>query len=101
MHIFAAIADDTRRAVLETLSRGECSVTDLVRRFGTSQPAMSRHLRVLRDQRLVCTRADGQRRMYRIDPRGFRDLDSWLETYRAFWTERLDAFNDFLDQHPD
>jgi hypothetical protein len=39
--------------------------------------------------------------MYRIDPRGFRDLDSWLETYRAFWTERLDAFNDFLDQHPD
>ncbi|HZV79931.1 MAG TPA: metalloregulator ArsR/SmtB family transcription factor [Candidatus Binatus sp.] len=91
MEAFAALADPTRRRIVELLANGERSAGDLARRFTLTQPAISQHLRTLRDAGLVRTRPDAQRRMYSIDPRGLAKIDAWLSRYRAFWTKRLDA----------
>ena len=91
MEAFAALADPTRRRIVELLANGERSAGDLARRFTLTQPAVSQHLRALRDARLVRARPDAQRRMYSIDPRGLAKIDAWLSRYRAFWTTRLDA----------
>lgn len=99
--MFAVLADDSRRAIVESLADAEATVGELTSRFRVSQPAMSRHLRILRDHRLVHARRDGRRRVYAIDPNGFRDIDSWLEPYRAFWGERLASLNEFLDNNPE
>ena len=91
MEAFAALADPTRRHIVELLADGERSAGDLARRFTLTQPAVSQHLRALRDAGLVRTRRDAQRRMYSIDGRGLAKIDAWLSRYRTFWTTRLDA----------
>lgn len=89
----AALADPTRRRILELLTDGEVAAGDLCEEFSVSRPAVSRHLRVLREAGLVRSRVDGQRRLYALDARPLAELDAWLEPYRRFWAQRLDAFD--------
>jgi DNA-binding transcriptional ArsR family regulator len=99
---FAALADPTRRRIVELLADGECSAGDLARRFTLTQPAVSQHLRTLRDAGLVRARPDAQRRIYSIDPRGLAQIDAWLSRYRAFWSTHLDALEQAIhdeDKH--
>lgn len=91
MQAFTALADPTRRRIVELLASRERSAGDLARKFSISQPAVSQHLKALRDAGLVRVRKDAQRRMYSIDGRGLAQIDAWLSRYRAFWTTRLDA----------
>ena len=91
MEPFAALADPTRRHIVELLAGGERSAGDLARRFILTQPAVSQHLRALRDAGLVRARRDAQRRMYSIDGRGLARIGAWLSRYRAFWATHLDA----------
>jgi DNA-binding transcriptional ArsR family regulator len=93
MEALAAIADPTRRELLALLSAGEISAGDLAARFPVSRPAISRHLRVLRDAGLVRARTDGRHRLYALDPGPLRELDAWLEPYRDLWAQRLDALD--------
>lgn len=95
MHAFDVLGDPVRRRILELLADGERSagdVAEVVRgEFGISQPGVSRHLRVLRDNGFATVRADGARRLYAVDPEPLREVDRWLERYRGFWDQRLDA----------
>jgi DNA-binding transcriptional ArsR family regulator len=93
MEAFAALADPTRRRIVELLAGGERSAGDLARRFTLTQPAVSQHLRTLRNAGLVQSRRDAQRRMYSIDGRGLAEIDAWLSRYRAFWSTRLDTLD--------
>jgi DNA-binding transcriptional ArsR family regulator len=86
-----ALADPTRRTIVELLAERELSAGELAARFDTSRPAVSRHLRVLREQGLVTARIEGRRRLYSLDPEPLEELDEWLSHYRRFWTNRLDA----------
>ena len=95
------IAEPSRRRILDALRGGEQPVQVLVRRLAMSQPAVSKHLRVLRDAGLVEVRADGQRRIYRIRPEPLMELDQWLEPYRRMWNESLDRLSDHLDKSTD
>jgi DNA-binding transcriptional ArsR family regulator len=91
---FAALADPTRRAILARLARGEASVTDLAEPFAMSQPAISRHLKVLERAGLISRGRDAQRRPRRLEARPLRAANQWLENYRRFWEMqfgRLDA----------
>ncbi|GAA1540643.1 metalloregulator ArsR/SmtB family transcription factor [Actinomadura kijaniata] len=91
---FAALADPTRRAILARLARGEATVGELVEPFGMSQPAISKHLKVLERAGLVSRRRDAQRRPVRLESAPLREAAGWLEDYRALWEERygnLDA----------
>jgi len=98
MDVFEAVADPTRRAVLELLAARERSAGELVAAFpALTQPAVSRHLRVLRESKLVDVRADGTRRVYSLRPAGLSELDRWIERYRRFWAERLDGLEAHLD----
>src|SRR3954454_7509253 len=89
----AALADPTRRELLALLAEGELAAGDLAARFPVSRPAISRHLRVLREAGLVRSRTDGRRRLYALDPGPLHDLDDWLAPYRRFWAQRLDALD--------
>ena len=91
MNALAALADPTRRRIVELLAEGERSAGELASHFPTSRPGISRHLRVLREHGLVRARAEGQRRLYSLDPAPLGELDEWLQRYRRFWTNRLDA----------
>jgi DNA-binding transcriptional ArsR family regulator len=91
---FAALADPTRRAILARLAKGEASVTDLAEPFAMSQPAISKHLKVLERAGLISRGQDAQRRPRRLEARALRDATAWLENYRRFWEAqfgRLDA----------
>lgn len=91
---FAALADPTRRAILARLARGDASVTDLAEPFAMSQPAISKHLKVLERAGLISRGRDAQRRPRRLEARPLRDATHWLENYRRFWEaqfQRLDA----------
>lgn len=99
--IFEVLAEPNRRRILDLLRQAERPVGDLVRELGTSQPAVSKHLRVLRDAGLVDVRADAQRRLYRINAAPLRAVDEWLAPYRMLWTARLDALEAHLDEMPD
>ena len=98
---FDLLADPTRRRLLEALREGECSVGALVELLRMSQPAVSKHLRILRQAGLASVRKDAQRRIYRLNPEGLRELDEWLEPFRASWRERLDALEDVLSSMED
>jgi DNA-binding transcriptional ArsR family regulator len=100
MLVADAVAEPTRRRLLDVLREGECSVTELAGRLHLSQPATSKHLRVLRDSGLVRVRVDGQRRYYRLDPMPLQALDQWLAPYRQFWTDQLDTLESHLAAHP-
>ena len=92
--IFAALADPTRRAILSRLASGEASVMDLARPFAMSQPAISKHLKVLERAGLISRGQDAQRRPRRLEARPLREATQWLENYRQFWEaqfQRLDA----------
>lgn len=93
MNALVALADPTRRRIVELLAEGERSAGDLAAQFETSRPGVSRHLRVLREQGLVRARGDGARRLYSLDPAPLAELDDWLARYRGFWTNRLDALD--------
>jgi DNA-binding transcriptional ArsR family regulator len=93
-----AIAQPTRRLILDLLREGERPVGDLVDRLGMSQPAVSKHLRVLREVGLVGVRSDAQRRLYRVRPEPLEELDAWLAPYRRMWTDSLDALARHLDE---
>jgi len=97
MHVFVALADQTRREIVEALATREQAVGDLVAQFGLSQPAISRHLRVLREAGLVRVRAAGQRRVYRVDARGLGAIETWLDTHRRKIAKQLDALEGHLD----
>ena len=93
MDALAALADPVRRELVGLLARGELAAGDLADRFPVSRPAISRHLRVLREAGLVTARTDGRRRLYALEPRPLREIDEWLEPYRRFWAQRLDALD--------
>ena len=87
---FELLAEPNRRRILDLLRDGERPVGELVDRLSMSQPAVSKHLRVLRDSGLVDVRVDAQRRMYRLRPEGLREIDAWIAPYRRLWEDRLD-----------
>jgi DNA-binding transcriptional ArsR family regulator len=95
MHAFDVLGDPVRRRVLELLAEGERSagaITDVVRdEFGISQPAVSQHLGVLRSSGFVHVRIDGPRRLYSLDPTPLQAVDAWLDRFRRFWDQHLDA----------
>ena len=91
MDALTALADPTRRRIVELLAEREHDVSELHAHFPISQPAVSRHLRVLRDHGLVRSRPEAQRRVYSLDPTPLAELDGWLDRYRSFWSQRLDA----------
>lgn len=95
--IFEVIAEPNRRRILAELCAGERPVGDLVAILGLSQPAVSKHLRVLRGAGLVDVRGDAQRRLYRLNLAPLRELDDWLAPFRAQWNDRLDALESHLD----
>jgi len=96
--VFDVLAEPSRRRILDLLVSGERSVGEMVDRLPLSQPAVSKHLRVLREARLVEVRVEGQRRVYRVGTEPLRDLDAWLGPYRAMWSSRLDALGRHLDE---
>ncbi|MGK5543597.1 ArsR/SmtB family transcription factor [Streptomyces sp. URMC 127] len=95
MHAFDVLGDPVRRRILELLAQGEQTsgaVTAAIREeFAISQPAVSQHLRVLRESGFTTVRAEGARRLYAIDAAPLREVDTWLERFRGFWEQRLDA----------
>jgi DNA-binding transcriptional ArsR family regulator len=92
------LAEPRRRTILELLRDGERPVGELVSQLRMSQPAVSKHLRVLKNAGLVDVRVDAQRRLYRIRPEPLAELDAWLASYRHFWTTHLDRLEDHLDR---
>ena len=98
---FAVLAEPSRRTILDVLRDGERPVGDLVEHLRLSQPAVSKHLRVLREAGLVTARSDAQRRLYRLRPEPLRAIDEWLEPYRQLWAASLDALERHLDSMPD
>src|SRR5436305_12966060 len=98
MDVFEAVAEPTRRAVLDLLVRRDRSAGELVAAFpALTQPAVSRHLRILRESHLVDVRPDGTRRVYSLRPAALAELDRWLDNYRRFWGARLDDLEAHLD----
>jgi DNA-binding transcriptional ArsR family regulator len=96
--VFDAVADPTRRRILDLLREGERPVGELVDLLGVAQPNVSKHLRTLDSAALVRVRVDGPRRHYALDPAGLRELDAWLAPYRQAWADRLDALEQHLDE---
>src|SRR4029450_5575658 len=96
--IFQALADPSRRAIFESLTWGEVAVKDLTARFHISQPAVSQHLRTLKEAGLVNARREGRCVFYRVEPRGMKPLIDWIAHYRAFWTEHVDRLEELLDK---
>jgi DNA-binding transcriptional ArsR family regulator len=96
--IFEALADSNRRRILDLLLERERPVHDLVGVLRVSQPAVSKHLRVLREAGLVTSRVDAQRRLYRLRAEPLQQLDDWLAPYRATWGARLDALESHLEE---
>jgi DNA-binding transcriptional ArsR family regulator len=95
VHAFDVLGDPVRRRILELLAEGELpagAITAVAQaEFGITQPAVSQHLRVLRDSGFATVRPEGTRRLYAVDARPFRELDDWLAHFRAFWSQRLDS----------
>ena len=94
---FDVVAEPTRRRILDLLRERPRRVGELVELLEISQPGVSKHLRVLRDARLVRVSSDAQQRWYEVDPEPLTEIDSWLEPYRASWSGRLDALERHLD----
>src|SRR6516165_8185944 len=95
---FQALADPTRRSIVEALRKGERQVNDIVEQAGIHQSGVSRHLRILHDAGFVSVRPEGQRRLYSLKPEPFRELDKWLAQYRSLWEARLDRLEEALEK---
>ena len=97
MHAFDILGDPVRRRILELLADGELPAGSIAAtigtEFGISQPAVSQHLRVLRDNGFATVTREGTRRLYAVDPAPLQEIDAWLERYRSFWSQRLDALD--------
>ena len=98
---FAALADPTRRAILRQLRSGQASVNVIASRFAISQPAISRHLRVLEEAGLIETDRDGQQRPRRLKPQGLALAQRFIQDMASYWPDRLNALATFLDQTKD
>jgi DNA-binding transcriptional ArsR family regulator len=98
MSPFAVLAEPQRRRILDLLRARERPVNALVAELGISQPAVSKHLRILREAGIVEARAHAQQRMYRVRPEPLREIDVWLQPYRALWADSLDALEQHLDE---
>ena len=99
MDVFSAIAEPTRREMLSLLAQGDLPAGELVEAFPhLTQPAVSRHLRVLREARLVDARPRAQQRIYTLRSERLRELDQWVSRYRPFWWDSLDSLGDHLDK---
>jgi DNA-binding transcriptional ArsR family regulator len=96
--VFEVIAEPNRRAILTLLVSSDQSVGEIEQRLGISQPAVSKHLRVLRDAGVVEATVDAQRRVYRLNPESLRELDEWLAPFRRLWSRHLDALERHLDR---
>ncbi len=96
--VFQALGEPRRLEILDLLRDGEQPVGELVARLGASQPAVSKHLRILKEAGLVDVRADAQRRLYRIRPESLVELDEWLDSYRRMWSTHLDRLEAHLDR---
>jgi len=96
--LYAVLAEPARRRILDRLLQSEASVTDLITVIGLSQPAISKHLRVLREHDLVTARIDAQRRIYTLNSEPLTEIDEWLSAYRQSWSSRIDALEDHLDK---
>jgi DNA-binding transcriptional ArsR family regulator len=94
--VFSALADPTRRAILERLARGEASGTELAQPFSISVPAISKHLRVLKNADLILHRKDGRTHLFRLAASPMREAASWLEHYRHFWEAQFDSLETYL-----
>ena len=95
--VYRAVADPTRRAILDDLVTGPLTVNEIAGRFPVSRPAISKHLRLLRRARLVRQQRDGRRRVYHLEPAPLHAIDQWLERYRLFWSARLLDLKDFVE----
>ena len=98
MLALSALADPTRQRIIEMLAERELSAGAIADQFDVTAPAISQHLKVLKDAKLVRVRVDAQRRIYALDPSGLDEMDSWLSRIRRFWTERLDALEHVLKE---
>jgi len=96
--VFEIIAEPSRRAILSLLVSSQQSVGDIERQLRLPQPAVSKHLRVLRDAGFVEATVDAQRRLYRLKPEPLQELDAWLEPFRRFWSAHVDALERHLDR---
>ncbi|MEO7717567.1 MAG: metalloregulator ArsR/SmtB family transcription factor [Capsulimonas sp.] len=95
--VFYAIADPTRRSILEILRRGELPVSDLAAHFEVTLSAISQHMRVLRDVELVTVRSQGRERLYQLNPLPLQPVSDWLRAYEPFWAGKLLSLGDFLE----
>jgi DNA-binding transcriptional ArsR family regulator len=100
MSAYAALAEPHRRRILDLLRDGEQPAGELVKQLDLSQPGVSKHLKVLREAGLVAVRADGKRRLYALRPEPLAEVDQWLEPYRVYWSNRLDALERHLAENP-
>ena len=98
MDVYAALADPTRRQIIEALAVGESSFGDLADRFEMSRPAVSQHLKVLKSAGLVTARPDAQRRIYRLNEGSLDEVDAWLGKVRTFWSQRLNRLEKLLNE---
>jgi DNA-binding transcriptional ArsR family regulator len=96
MRSLNVLADPTRQRIVEMLASGALSSGDIARRFEVSAPAISQHLRTLRNAKLVRVRAQAQKRFYELDPEGVGELADWIARIRSFWSEKLDALEEEL-----
>jgi len=101
MDTFTALADPTRRQIIESLASGESSFGELADQFEMSRPAVSQHLKVLREAGIVTARADAQRRIYRLNNDSFDEVEAWLGKVREYWSGRLDRLEALLGEHDD
>ena len=97
MDTFTALSDPTRRRIIESLAAGETSFGDLADKFDMSRPAVSQHLKALREAGIVTARADAQRRIYRLTEHGLDDVEAWLGKVRQFWNKRLERLEKLLE----
>lgn len=98
--LFTTLADPIRREIVQALAAGPLDAGTISGRFPVSRPAISRHLKVLRECGLVTVERDAQRRIYRLDPHPLEDLDRWLDRYRSFWADRLDRLTQHVEENP-
>jgi DNA-binding transcriptional ArsR family regulator len=98
MQVLTALADPTRQRIVEMLAARELSAGDIADKFDVSAPAISQHLKVLRDAKLVRVRVDAQRRIYALDQEGFEEMEEWLARIRRFWRGKLDALERVLKE---
>ncbi len=98
MDTFTALADPTRRQIIEALALGEASFGDLADRFEMSRPAVSQHLKALKEAGIVVSRPDAQRRIYRLTDDSLDEVEAWLGKVREFWSRRLDKLEELLSE---